>query len=192
MESAVLRNHREEHPLTDLVLRTRKERPTERGIALLMAIIITLVVFLLVTSTLYVITQGTKISGPRMVYKTACEASDGAVELAKDAIEQTYASQSIASSVMSFSSGSTLSSTLNINNESTVFSLSLQGTLGITYNGTITITRLYQRGLVGSTIEYPPRAFTGKNIAIFFRIDTVVTGANNVSCSNAVLYRHVI
>ena len=163
----------------------------ESGIALLMAIIITLVVFLLVTGTLYVIMQGTKISGPRMVYKTACEASDGAVELAKDAIEQSYANQAIASSVMSFSSGSTLSNTLNFNNDSTTFSLSLPGTLS-NYSGSVTITRLYQRGLVGATIEYPPRAFTGKNIAIFFKIDSNVTGANNVSCSNSVLYRHVI
>jgi Tfp pilus assembly protein PilX len=162
-----------------------------RGIALLLAIIITLVVFLLVASTLYVVTQGTKISGPRKVYITACEASDGAVQMAKDAIEQNFANQQVGPALLSFTTGTSLSTTVNTDGSASSTTVSLPGEVG-NYTTTLTIRRLYTRALTGSTIEFPPKAFTGKNVAVFFRIDAITTGANSVSCTNAVMYRHVI
>ena len=69
----------------------------ERGIALVMALIITLVVFLLIMSTIYVTTTSTKISGAGKRYASASEAADGAVEVMKDAINLTTYGEPISS-----------------------------------------------------------------------------------------------
>lgn len=171
----------------------RKGLASNRGIALLFALIITLVVFLLVASTLYMITQGTRISGPRKAYKTACEASDGAVEVTKDAIEKAISNLPLPGpNVFPAQFATDLATTVLTNKNTCSTSIIMPGTMG-EYTAFVTVTRLFVKGGGGvGTIEFPPRAYGSKaNAAIFFRIVTTVKAANGVTCENAVIYRHI-
>lgn len=208
MESPFIHGNAEEHQKVTNMIRTRiltylKRRPqnsplpsirmfaSDRGVALITALIITLVVFLMVASTLYLVTQGTKISGPRKVYKTACEASDGAVEITKDAIEKTIANLQIPGGTNLYSTAfaNCLTNAVNVDGVSCTennFQLPMS-----TYTAIVTVKRLYKKALPGGSIQFPPKAM-GNSIGIYYRINTVVSGASGVACENSVLYRHVI
>ena len=162
------------------------------GVALLMALIITVIVFLMIVSTLYLVTQGTMISGSRRSYDTACKASDGAVELTKDAIERTFSNDTLPGpNLFSTAFTSCLGANVYINNTScTEQNFTMPASMGGTYTATIAVTRIAARVMTGGSIEFPPKAF-GKNIAIFFKITSMVTGANGLSCEDAVVYRHI-
>jgi hypothetical protein len=64
----------------------RRQRNGEKGIALVMALIISLVAFIVVGTTLYLVTQSVTMSGAGKTYATAEECSDGAVMIAKEVI----------------------------------------------------------------------------------------------------------
>ena len=65
----------------------------ERGVALVMALILSLIVLAAVSAMLYLVTQGTMISGFQKRYQTAQEAAKGGMELAtKEIISRTIAS----------------------------------------------------------------------------------------------------
>ncbi len=53
----------------------------EKGIALVTALLLTLIGLVVVVTTIYFITQGTRLSGLNKRYQTALEASHGAVEI---------------------------------------------------------------------------------------------------------------
>jgi Tfp pilus assembly protein PilX len=182
---------------------------SDGGIALVLALIITTVVIFLVLGTLYVITQGTSISGSRKVYKTACEAADGAVELSKDAIEKVIANLPIPGQVSYNNQGALFgkvndntnaffnqnfdvclnNSAVYIDNASCPTTVTLPALMG-SYTANVTITRMYAKIVSGGSPEFPPRA-SGSNSAIFYRIDASVTGEKNVQCQNAAVYKHM-
>lgn len=72
----------------------------ERGIALITALMFTLLSLGIIMLLLYMITQGTKMSGAQKRYKTAVEASYGAADLvAKDIIPQMFNTYSTATTL---------------------------------------------------------------------------------------------
>jgi hypothetical protein len=173
---------------------------SQKGIALVMALIITLVVFLLVMSTLYVIMQGTGISGLKLAYTTACEAADGGVEIAKDAIEQTLKSPSMpVANVFDALFSACMQQAVLVNGQICTTlppaggHLILPGTMG-PYTADVTVRRLFAKVIPGAAVKMTagPRRGTG-TIAIFFRIDVIATErVKNTTCENAAIYRHVL
>jgi hypothetical protein len=167
---------------------------------LMMALIITLVVFLLVMSTLYVIMQGTGMSGLKLAYTTACEAADGGVEIAKDAIEQTLKSPSMpVAAVFDANFGNCMQQAVLVNNQACTTAppagghLILPGTMGA-YTADVTVRRLFAKVIPGAVVKMTagPKRGTG-TIAIFFRIDvTVVEPIKRTTCENAAIYRYVL
>ncbi len=70
-----------------------KRLNNERGVALVMALILTLIILAAVSALLYLVTQGTMMSGYQKRYQTALEAAKGGMELAtKEIISRTIAS----------------------------------------------------------------------------------------------------
>jgi Tfp pilus assembly protein PilX len=161
-----------------------------KGIALVMALIITLVVFLLIGSTLYVITQSTRISGAGKRYATAAEAADGAVEVMKDAINLVMYGEPASSLPMSNTSG--LVDALATDNTPATVNLNLPSTSFFnSYQAKITVERLYTKALPGGRIEFARSAGGAGSTAVYFRISTVVTGPNNTKAETTALYRFV-
>jgi len=62
----------------------RAARPSERGIALVLALLMSLMIMALAASVLYVVAQSTRLSGATKRFATAAEAADGAVQAAKE------------------------------------------------------------------------------------------------------------
>lgn len=161
----------------------------EKGIALLLALIVTLVAFLMVASTLYVITQATRISGPRKVYATACQAADGAAEVLKDAVEKSIAGDPVPD-VLSSTFSNSLSTVILNDGASCSTNIAMPGAMG-GYSATVKITRMYAAYIVGARIKFPPDPYSN-GTAVFFKFDVTVTGPNNKSrCEDSIVYRHV-
>ncbi len=167
---------------------------TDGGVALVTALIITAVVFLLIMSSLYVITSSTSISGAGRRYATASEAADGAVELAKDTISLTWRIEDLPSIVPAGpcegKSYDLSYAAQNLNNPCTK-TITLPGTMNEYYKATVTIEYLYSTGQAGSRIEFPPRFVGGMSgVGLYYRITTIVTDKKkNTTAENSVLYR---
>ncbi len=171
---------------------THRISANERGVALTMALIITLVVFLLVISTMYVVTTSTSISGAGKRYATACEAADGAVEVMKDSIHRMMNGDPVSRLQVTEQVPDELAQVLSEDNRSTIVNLKLEGTgLFTTYNATITVHRLYAKALPGHRLEFARAAGASGGTAIYFRISTVVNGPNNTKAESTALYRFV-
>ncbi len=170
---------------------SRTAKRGERGIALLTALIITLVVFLLVTSILYMVTQSTLLGGAGKRYTTAADAADGAIEVTKDAVVQSLGySQPDSAIPLTPTSGVSFSSAL-IGGGAATFTMSLPGTgLLQYYNAKVTVERLFGATLPGNRKEFPPQTTSRSSTALYFRITTVVTGPNNSSAQSTVVYRY--
>jgi Tfp pilus assembly protein PilX len=162
----------------------------ERGIALVMALIITLVVFLLIMSTVYVTTTSTKISGAGKRYASASEAADGAVEVMKDAINLTTYGEQISALPLTNTSG--LATALSQINSPTKVTLNLSGTsLFQTYTAEIVVERLYSQAIPGGRLEFARSAGGSGGTAVYYKINAVVTGPNNSRAETTALYRFV-
>lgn len=162
----------------------------ERGIALIMALIITLVVFLLIMSTIYVTTTSTKISGAGKRYASASEAADGAVEVMKDAINLTAYGEPISS--LPLTDTSDLENALSNVNHATQVTLNLSGTsLFQTYTAHIIVERLYSQAIPGGRLEFARSAGGSGGTAVYYRINAVVIGPNNSRAETTALYRFV-
>jgi hypothetical protein len=164
----------------------------EDGFALVTAIIISAAVMVLIIGMLYFTTRSTTMTGAGKRYATACEAADGVVEMVKDAIMHSdslpagFPAACNESYDFSWAVGQTSQKcTLNFS--------SLQGTvLGTTYTATAKINMTGSGVSPGYRIEFPPRAYAGggNGISSVYRIDISVTGPNNASCENSVLFRN--
>jgi hypothetical protein len=83
----------------------------EKGIALVTALMFTLLTLGIIMTLLYMITQGTKVTAANKSYKTALEASYGATDMiAKDILPNIFKNMTTATRISDFASGSTLSS----------------------------------------------------------------------------------
>jgi hypothetical protein len=100
------------------VSRTKNARPrmvnTEKGIALLMVIILTAVALGIMTTLIYMITTGTRVSGLQKRYKTALEAGKGGADLFYQVIAlrgETSGQASFLSNINTFGLNSSVTST---------------------------------------------------------------------------------
>lgn len=172
---------------------------SQKGVALLMALIITMIVFLMVATAMYVVMEGSGISGQRLVYRTACEAADGSVAILKEAIEWKIQekNQALPLPLQGVLSG-TFDNCLNntVYTDAAVCSntgFSLPGIAG-SYSANVDIVRLFNKAIPGSgiTTTRGPQTPGGTSNGVFFRIHTRVLGPRNTSCENTVVYRYVI
>jgi Tfp pilus assembly protein PilX len=163
---------------------------TESGVALIMALTITLVVFMLIMSTAYVTTTATKISGAGKRYASASEAADGAVEVMREAINLTLYGEPI--SDFPFTGASGLEQALSQNNAPTKVTLNLSGTsLFQNYSAEIIVERLAQQQTPGSGSEFALSAGGSGGTAVYYRINAVVIGPHNSRAETTAVYRFV-
>ncbi len=171
--------------------RTHRIAATQKGIALVMALIITLVVFLLVATTIYMATNSTSMSGAGKRYASASEAADGAVEVMKDSINLVMYGTPIAD-LTYFNNKDGLLDAISKNNTPTKVTLKLDGTgLFTTYTAVITIERLYLKALPGGRLEFARSAGGSGGSAIYYKITSVVTGPKNTQAETSAMYRFV-
>jgi len=163
-------------------------RKGDSGVALLTALIITLVVFMLISSSLYVITSSTNISGAGKRYATASEAADGAVEVMKEAIGLIMQSEPV--DTLPLRGTTDLAAVVLVGGSTEVF-LDLPAGLFSRYTARITVERLYAKMVPGSRIEFPPQSSTIGSMAVYFRISTAVSGPSNAKAETTALYRYV-
>lgn len=156
----------------------------ERGAALIIALIISAVIFIMVTGVLYLVEQSTTMSGAAKRYATAEEAADGAIEIVKDTINLTMLGEPVTTrlSAICISNG-----VLNQNSPCSG-TITLPGAVG-NYVATVTFERLYTRDLPGGRLEFA-RSAGVPSTAVFYRITTMVTGPNNARAENSALYRY--
>lgn len=165
---------------------------THRGIALVMALIITLVVFLMIGSTMYVIQNSTKISGAGKRYTSASEAADGAVEVMKNSINLIMYGEPINSLPLTNASGLLTAITLEGAANATTVNLNLAGTGMTNYTASITLERLKTKTIPGGRLEFARSAGGSGGTAIYFRISTVVEElGSHTKAENTVIYRFV-
>ncbi len=175
---------------------------SERGIALVMSLIIAMVVMLMIGSILYVITNSTKISGAGKRYVSASEAGDGSVEVTKNAINLVLYGQPFSSLPLVDSTnnqilngtpaGDALMSAITAENSPTTVYLNLAGTGMTTYHVEVTIERLKNKALPGGRLEFARSAGGSGGTAIFYRINTVVYDTvTKTKAENVVTYRFV-
>jgi hypothetical protein len=165
-----------------------------RGVALVMALIISVAIMAMVTGMLYVVNQNTKISGAGKRYTTAEEAADGAINVVKDTVNLALwgdldAVNSLFSGACDNDSGSSMSSAILSENVPCTKSLTLPNTVNDHFQATITAERLYSISMPGSRIEFAKSAGGVPGTAIFFRITSVVTGPKNTRAETSALYR---
>lgn len=166
---------------------------TERGIALVVALVISLVVMLLIISTVYFIIRTTSISGAGKRYATASEAADGAVEVMKDAINLILMGESVSSLPIADAPAPCLVDSIINEDVSCTATLTLPGSgLFTNYSANITVTRLYTSSLPGSRLEFARAGGGAPATAIYFRINTVVTGSGSTRAETSALYRYVL
>lgn len=161
----------------------------EKGIALIFALLMSMAIMAMVTGVLYFIDQSTVMSGAGKRYATASEAADGAVNVIKDTINQTFWGEPPAAGL--FPTGNCLASAIlgEISSCSNV-TFNLPSAMGGTYTATVTVERLYSASLPGGRLEFSRSAGGLASSAIFFRITTKVTDTNtNTTAENAALYR---
>jgi hypothetical protein len=171
---------------------TKKSQVTEeRGIALAIALIVSLAVMLLIVSTVYLIIHATSMSGAGKRYATASEAADGAVEVMKDTIHFILMGEPVSSIPIVDASPPCLVHSILNENAGCTTSLVLPGAELNDYKAHITVMRLYASSLPGSRLEFARAGGGAPTTAIYFRISTVITGAGGARAETSALYRYV-
>lgn len=164
----------------------------ERGIALVLSLLMSLMIMALAASVLFFVSQSTRFSGAGKRYATATEAADGAVQAAKDAINVIQWGQGVAATAFpdTVCQGQAYKLPVAVVTDATPCTtlLTLPGAVGA-FAASVTVERLYVSDIPGGRLEFARAAGGAPTKAIFYRISTLVTGPDNVSAENAVLYR---
>ncbi|HWR73734.1 MAG TPA: pilus assembly PilX N-terminal domain-containing protein [Nitrospirota bacterium] len=205
MESRYGDGKPEEHRVTGAMDRTcpnkasrvPARRNAEKGIALVMALIISLVAFLIVATTLYLVTQSATMSGAGKVYESAEKAGDGSMDVMKNYIREVNRESTSLPQVFTTAGGQCLGQSYslrdviaNLVDAPCNVSLMLPGVSGA-YTSTITVSRLYAKRPPGSRIVFAEIAGPASKVAVFYRIVTRVEGPNNAVAENVAVYRYV-
>jgi Tfp pilus assembly protein PilX len=159
----------------------------EKGIALVMALMISLVVMLIIVGTLYLITQSTSMSGAGKRYATASEAADGAVEVMKDAVNLMMVGEDVASLPLVDGTPPCLLDAVLTENQICTTTMTLPGTVS-GFTATVVLERLYSSTLPGGRLEFA-RGGGAPTTGIYYRINTVVAGAGGTRAETTALYR---
>jgi hypothetical protein len=186
-------------PTTYCLLSTKKTQtaerkscyllPNEQGIALVIALMISLAVMVLIISTLYFVTQSTSMSGAGKRYATASEAADGAVEVMKDAVNLILVGEPVDSLPIADNDPPCLLNAVFSDDQSCTTTLTLPGTVG-DFNASIVIMRLYSSPIPGGRIEFARAGGGAPTTAIYYRINTIVTGKGGTRAETSALYRY--
>ena len=164
----------------------------QRGIALIMALLVSVAIMALITGTLLMINRSTQVSGAGKVYSTAEEAADGAVNILKDSINLAMWGETITNRVsntcLSGSTAATLTAAALVDGSTCVTRIILPGTMD-SYDATVTLERLYSVIPPGARLEFSRASGGTSSAMIFFRITTKVVGPKNTTAENSVLYR---
>jgi len=163
--------------------------PTEQGIALVIALMISLAVMVLIISTLYFVTQSASMSGAGKRYATASEAADGAVEVMKDAVNLILAGEPVNSLPIADNDPPCLLNAVFSDDQSCTTTLTLPGTVG-DFNASIVIMRLYSSPIPGGRIEFARAGGGAPTTAIYYRINTIVTGKGGTRAETSALYQY--
>ena len=163
--------------------------PTEQGIALVIALMISLAVMVLIISTLYFVTQSASMSGAGKRYATASEAADGAVEVMKDAVNLILVGEPVDSLPIADNDPPCLLNAVFSDDQSCTTTLTLPGTVG-DFNASIVIMRLYSSPIPGGRIEFARAGGGAPTTAIYYRINTIVTGKGGTRAETSALYRY--
>jgi len=166
---------------------------TNRGIALVAALVITLAVSVLIIGTLYVVTQSTIMSGAGKRYATVSEAADGSIQVMKDAIQLIAKGEPVSSlPIVDANPACLVDSILFNENVGCTTTLTLPGSdIFSSYSANITVTRLYASPLPGSRLEFPKPSGGPPSTAIYYRISAIVTGPGGTRAETSALYRYV-
>ena len=161
---------------------------TEKGVALVTALLVSLGIMCIIMGVLYFLTISTGISGAGKRYATASEAADGAVEVMKDAISLISTGESVSSLPIVDDKPPCLVEAVIEGDQSCSVGLTLPG-MGILndYKATITVMRLYSLDLPGTSLDF----LGTKGSAVYYRINTIVSGPANSKAETSVLYRYV-
>jgi hypothetical protein len=165
----------------------REYKMNQKGIALVTSLILTMAVMIMATGVLFFINQSTTLSSAGKRYATSGEASDGAVDIVKDTINQTLYGSPTATGL--FPSVNCLNNAILVENSPCTVNITLPNTMNGAYQANITLTRLYSKALAGGRLEFARSAGGAPSTAVYYRITTVVTGPDNTSAENSVLYR---
>jgi len=168
----------------------------QRGVALITALLMSLVIMAMVTGTLYFVTQSTKMTGAGKRYATAQDAADGTIDLMKDVINFTIWGGDITQEdglkdiiVEKVPSNPCLAKAVIINPGLTcTVDITLPGEIG-DFNAEVTLERLFSKTLPGGRLEFAQSAGGAPSNAVFFRISTEVKGPGNTTAENSALYR---
>jgi hypothetical protein len=160
----------------------------EKGVALVAALLVSLGIMCIIMGVLYFLTISTGISGAGKRYATASEAADGAVEVMKDAISLISTGEPVSSLPIIDNKPPCLVEAVIEGEQSCRVALILPGT-GILndYRATITVMRLYALDLPGTSLDF----LSAKGSAVYYRINTIVSGPANSRAETSVLYRYV-
>lgn len=190
MESCILK-HNTEEPEMKKFKGLKVKRLNEKGVALVMALIIGLSVLVIATGIIYFIIQSTIMSGAGKRYTTASEAADGAVEVMKDAINLILDTEPVGTLLNNnCDEGYTLVDAVLTENQPCTTTLNLPAETPFTdYTANITVMRLYRSSIPGSRIEFAKAGGGAPTTGVYFRINTVVTGPGGTTAESSALYR---
>lgn len=159
----------------------------KNGIALVTALIISLVVMFLISGTIYFLVISTGIAGAGKRYSTAEEAADGAVQVIENVINLIMMGEKIEDLPISDSSSCLVRSIIVGDKDCTV-SLILPSTeIFKSYQADIMVKRLYSVQSPGSDLDFTK----SKGSSVFYKINTTVTGSGAIKAETTVLYRYV-
>jgi hypothetical protein len=161
---------------------------TEKGVALVAALLVSLGIMCIIMGALYFLTISTGISGAGKRYATASEAADGAVEVMKDAISLISTGEPVSSLPIIDGKPPCLVEAVIEGNQSCSVVLTLPGK-GILndYKATISVMRLYSLHPPGASLDF----LGPRGSAVYYRINTIVSGPANSKAETSVLYRYV-
>lgn len=194
--------HAQEYPLgaAAKMSPTRGRRPTfsrwsaQSGIALVMAMLMSMAIMALAAGVLYFVNQSTRIAGAGKRYASASEAADGAIQLVKETINLTMRTDLDALNALTLQTYSNADTACI---ETAIWSnaspcenaaLILLGAMGgQNYIANISLQRLYTATVPGISVIFPPSGIS--STATFYRITATVTGPSSAAAEVSVLYR---
>ncbi len=180
--------HTQEHSISQ-----RRSRParsgrlaSQRGIAMVFALILSLTIMALAAGVLYFVNQSSQMSGAGKMYATASEAADGTVNLMKDVITKTIRADETLDTLIANTglTDTTVCLTPTILG-STLAPCPMSVLLGA-YTANIALTFLSR--LPKGSIEFADQNGTS-SVVTSYKINVAVVGPDNTSAEDSVLYR---
>lgn len=191
MEGCLFKHNAEESEMKGLK-GLKVKRLNEKGIALVMALIIGLVVLVILTGIIYFVIQSVAMSGAGKRYATASEAADGAVEVMKDAVNLILMGEPV-SPLLIVDTNNCLVNAAFTDNQSCTTTITLPGpNLFTGFTADITVERLYSKELPGGRLEFARAGGGVPATGIYYRINTVVTGPGGTRAESSALYRYTM